>query len=105
MDKNTQYTFLRMGSKAGRKILRHVKDLLSPTGTDRLNSFLCPSPTLLLVPEMYFLTGRPDSTGGCQCALVDEMGVTVSQYHHTMVHIANHPGMNSGPVEAAILRR
>jgi len=37
---------------------------------------------------MSLLTGPPDSTGGCQSALVDELGVSPSRYHHTMVHIA-----------------
>jgi hypothetical protein len=46
------------------------------------------SPILLLASEISLLTGRPDSTGGCQRTLVDELGVGPSQYHHTMVHIA-----------------
>jgi hypothetical protein len=49
---------------------------------------------------MSLLTGPPDSTGGCQSALVDKLGVTLSQYH-----IAYHPGMNNMPVETAVLRR
>jgi hypothetical protein len=51
------------------------------------------------------LTGPPDSTGGCQIALVDKLGVSLRYYHHTMVHIAHHPMMNNRPVEAAVLRR
>jgi hypothetical protein len=54
--------------------------------------------------QRCLLTGRPDSTGGCQSALVDKLGDSFSQYHHTMVHIANRPGMNNKPVEAAALR-
>jgi hypothetical protein len=37
---------------------------------------------------MSLLTGPPDSTGGCQSALVDELGVSPSRYHHAMIHIA-----------------
>jgi hypothetical protein len=54
---------------------------------------------------MSLLTRLPDSTAGCQSALVDKLGVSLSQYHHTMVHITNHPGMKNRPVEAADLRR
>jgi hypothetical protein len=54
---------------------------------------------------MSLLTGLPDSTGGCKSPLVDKVGVSLSQYHHTMVHIANHTGMNNRPIEAAVLRR
>jgi hypothetical protein len=54
---------------------------------------------------MSLLTGLPDSTDGCQSALVDKLGVSLSQYHYTMFHIANHLGMNNRPVEAAVLRR
>jgi hypothetical protein len=54
---------------------------------------------------MSQIAGTPDSTGGCQSALVDKLGVSVSQYYHTMVHIAYHPGMNNRRVEAAVLRR
>jgi hypothetical protein len=43
---------------------------------------------LLLAPETSPLTGPPDSTGGCQSALVDELGISPSRYHHTTVHIA-----------------
>jgi hypothetical protein len=46
-----------------------------------------------------------DSSGSCQSALVDKLGVSLSQYHPTVDHIANHPGMNNRPVEAAILKR
>jgi hypothetical protein len=53
---------------------------------------------------MSLLTGPSDSTSGCQSALVDKLGVNLSQYHPTMVHTANHPGMNNRPVEAAVLR-
>jgi hypothetical protein len=54
---------------------------------------------------MYLLAGQPDSTGGCQSALVEKLGVSPSRYRHTMVHIANRPEMNNRPVEAAVLRR
>jgi hypothetical protein len=54
---------------------------------------------------MSLLTGPPASIGGCQSALADKLGVSLSQYHHTTVHIANHPGMNNGPVEVAVQRR
>jgi hypothetical protein len=66
-----------------------LKITLSPTGTDTLNSHLS-SPILLLAPEMSQLTGPPESrpTGGCQSALVDELGVSSSRYDHTIVHIA-----------------
>jgi hypothetical protein len=50
------------------------------------------------------MAGPPDSTSGCQSALVDKVGVSLSQYHHTMVHIADHPGMNNRPVKSAVLR-
>jgi hypothetical protein len=54
---------------------------------------------------MSLLTGPPDSTGGCQSALVDKLAVSPSRYHHTMVHIENLPEMNNRPVEAAVLAR
>jgi hypothetical protein len=55
---------------------------------------------------MSVLTGPPESTGGCQSALLEKLGVSLlSQYHHTVVHIADHPGMNNKPAEAAVLRR
>jgi hypothetical protein len=34
------------------------------------------------------LTGPSESTGGCQSALVDKLGVSLCQYHHTIMHIA-----------------
>jgi hypothetical protein len=34
------------------------------------------------LPEMSLLTGPPDSTGGCQSALVDKLGVNPNQCHH-----------------------
>jgi hypothetical protein len=46
-----------------------------------------------------------DSTGYCQSALVDESGVSLSRYHHSMVHIADYPGIKNRTVEAAVLRR
>jgi hypothetical protein len=46
-----------------------------------------PSPIILLATEMPLLTGPPDSTGGCQSALVNELGVIPSRYHHNTVHI------------------
>jgi hypothetical protein len=55
---------------------------------DRQTKFSFPLPILILAPEMSLLTGPPDSTGGCQSALVDELGVSPSRYHHTVVHIA-----------------
>jgi hypothetical protein len=54
---------------------------------------------------MSLQTGQPDSTDGCQSALVDKLGVSFSQYYHTMVHIANHQGTNNTPVKAAVMRR
>jgi hypothetical protein len=69
-----------------RKILRHVKDILKSHG-DIKTKFSFPSPILLLAPAMSLLTGPPDSTGDCKSALVDELGVSPSRYHHTMVHI------------------
>jgi hypothetical protein len=69
-----------------RKILRHVKDLFK-SHRDGETNFSFPSPILLLAPEISLLTGPPDSTGGCQSALVDKLGVSPSGYHHTMVHI------------------
>jgi hypothetical protein len=55
--------------------------------------------------SLLTLTGLPDSTGGYQSALVEKLGVGLSQYHQTMVNVVNHPGMNNRPVEAAVLRR
>jgi hypothetical protein len=55
---------------------------------DGQTKFSFSSPILLFAPEISLLTGPPDSTGGCQSALVDELGVSPSRYHHTMVHIA-----------------
>jgi hypothetical protein len=52
---------------------------------------------------MSLQTGPPDSTGGCQSALVDKLGVSPGP--SSMVHIINHPGMNIRPVEAVGLRR
>jgi hypothetical protein len=74
-----------------RKILRHVKDLLKSHG-DGYTKFSFPLPILLLAPEMSLLTGPSDSTGGCQSALVDKLGVSPSRYHHTMVHITINRG-------------
>jgi hypothetical protein len=74
-----------------RKILRHVKDI-SKSQCDGETKFSFPSPILLLVPEMSLLTGPPDSTGGCQSALVDELGFIPSQYHHTMGPHYKSPG-------------
>jgi hypothetical protein len=54
---------------------------------------------------MSLMTRPPASIGGCQSTLLEKLVVSLSQYHHTMVHIANHLGMNSRPVEAAVLRR
>jgi hypothetical protein len=87
-----------------RKILRHVKDPLKSHGEGQ-TKFSFPSHILLLSPEMSLLIGPPDSTGSCQSALVDKFGVRPSRYHHIMLNIANHPEMNSRPVEAAVLRR
>jgi hypothetical protein len=56
-------------------------------------------------PEMSLLTGSPGSTDGCQSALVDELGVSPSRYHHTTVHIAITKGWILRPVKAAVLRR
>jgi hypothetical protein len=56
------------------------------------------------LPEICLLTEPPDSTGGYHSALADKLGVSLSQYHPTMVHIANHPGMNNRPVEDVVLR-
>jgi len=39
----------------------------------------------------------PDSTGGCQSTLVDELGISPSRYHHTMVHIAITRGWTIDP--------
>jgi hypothetical protein len=69
------------------KILRRVTDLLK-SHWDGQTKYLFTSPILLLAPEMSLLTGPPDSTGGCQSALVDKLGVSPSRYHHTMLHIA-----------------
>jgi hypothetical protein len=54
---------------------------------------------------MYLLAGQPDGTGGSQSALVEKLGVSPSRYHHTMVHIGNHPGINNRPVEAVLRRQ
>jgi hypothetical protein len=54
---------------------------------------------------MSLQTGQPDSTVGCQSALVDKLGVSFSQIIIPMVHIANHQGMNNTPVKAAVMRR
>jgi hypothetical protein len=69
-----------------RKFLRHVKDLLKSKGDGQTN-FSFPSPILLHAPERSLLTGPPDSTGGCQSALVYKLGVSPSRYRHTMAHI------------------
>jgi hypothetical protein len=59
-----------------RKILRHVKNLLKPHGDGLTKfSFLRPFSYSL---QRCLLTGPPDSTGGCQSALVDELGVRPS---------------------------
>jgi hypothetical protein len=70
--------------------------------------------------QRCLLTGPLDNTGGCQrClptgnqpvlgaaerCLVDKLRVIPSHCHHTMVHIANRPGMEKRPVEASVLRR
>jgi hypothetical protein len=56
-------------------------------------------PILVAVRERSLRTGPLGSTGGCQSALVDKMGVSPMSY------IENHPGMNKRPVDAAVLRR
>jgi hypothetical protein len=62
-------------------------------------------PVLGAATEMSLLTGPPDSTGGCQSTLVDNVGVSPSQYHpSSMVHITSHLGMNKRPTEAAVPR-
>jgi hypothetical protein len=79
-----------------RKILQRVKDLLKSHG-DEYTKFSFPSPIHLLAPEMSLLTGSPDSTSGCQSALVDELGVRPNRYHHTMVYITITRGWTIGP--------
>jgi hypothetical protein len=74
--------------------------LSSPVETGRLNLI---SFTRSLQRCLCWQDRR--TTGGCQSVLVNKFGVSLSQYHHTMVHIANHPGINKRPVEAAVLRR
>jgi hypothetical protein len=88
-DKNLQHTFPRMGSKVGDsmpKILRHVKNLLK-SHRDGQIKFYIPAPILLLVAEISLLTGPPDSTGGCQSTLVDELDVSPNRYHQIIVDI------------------
>jgi hypothetical protein len=41
----------------------------------------------------------------CQSALVANLGAGPSQFHHIMVHVANHLGMKNRSVEGAVLRR
>jgi hypothetical protein len=66
----------------------------SPTGTDRLNShFLRPFSYLL---QRYLCWQDRQSTGGCQRALVDELGVSPNRCHHTMVHVAISRGWTTG---------
>jgi hypothetical protein len=36
---------------------------------------------------MSLLAGPPDSTGGCQGALVDKLGVSPSRYHHVCMYV------------------
>jgi hypothetical protein len=60
-----------------RKILWYVKDILKSHG-DGWTKFSFPSSILLLAPEMSLLAGPPDSTGGCQSALVDKLRVSHS---------------------------
>jgi hypothetical protein len=67
--------------------LWRVKDLLKSHG-DEWTTFSAFSPIILLAPELSLLTGAPDSTGGCQSALVDKLRVSPNRYHHAMVHIA-----------------
>jgi hypothetical protein len=59
----------------------------SPTGTDTLSSNFV-RPFSYSLQRCLYLTGPPDSTSGCQSALVDELGFSPSRYHHTMIHIA-----------------
>jgi hypothetical protein len=68
-----------------RKILRHVKDLLElpREQIDEIISF-AHSP---IRSRDVSCDGTARSIGGCHNALVDELGVCLSQYHHTMVHI------------------
>jgi hypothetical protein len=57
----------------------------SATGTDRLNShFLRPFSYSL---QRCLCWQDRHSSGYCQSALVDKLGVSLSQYHHTEVHI------------------
>jgi hypothetical protein len=64
-NKNPQHTFLQMGKPEVpcRKILWHVKDLLK-SHRDVQTKFSFPSPTPPLAPEMCWMAGSPDSTGG-----------------------------------------
>jgi hypothetical protein len=73
------------------EILRHVKDLLKPTGTDRLNSHF-------LHPFSYSLQSCL-CWQDCQSALVDKFGVNSSWYHHSMVHITVTRGWIIGPLK------
>jgi hypothetical protein len=54
--------------------------------------------------EMSLLTEPPDSTGGCQRALVDKLGVTPV---NIIIHGPHRksPGDEKRPLEAAVLRR
>jgi hypothetical protein len=56
-------------------------------------------PILAAAREISLRTGPLGRTGGCQSAIVDKLGVS------PMFYIANHPGMNKRPVDAAVLRR
>jgi hypothetical protein len=69
------------------KILRYVKDLLKSHGVG-WTKFSFPSPSLLFAPEISLLTGSPDSTGGCQSTLANELGVSATRYHYTIIYFA-----------------
>jgi hypothetical protein len=39
-------------------------------------------PVMGAATELSLLTGLPDSSGGCQSAVIDKLGVSPSQYYH-----------------------
>jgi hypothetical protein len=87
-----------MESKAGRSHVVRFYGMLkipwSPSGTDRLNShFLRPLSYSL---QRCLCWQDRQSTGGCQSALVDKLGVSpIKSYHGPH---RNHTGMKNRPV-------
>jgi hypothetical protein len=78
-----------------RKILRHVKDLLTSHG-DGQTKFSFLRPFSYSLQRCLCWQDRQTVLVACQSALVDKLGVCPSRYHHTMIHVAITRGWTIG---------